>query len=230
MNAIKAIRVIGRLGNKNAYEFADLWKGYAAGNARQGKKEVVMGDRMSGTIITAAVAAAAVSTVVATPITQTFAQTPAASGAVPKTSWGEPDLQGIWTDEFDTALQPPAQLANQEFFTEAQRAELDKTRLATLNRFATEREINGAYNRATFRSTKRTGARTSKIVDPPNGRIRLSPQRLRRRRPRIERSVSPCCNPPVPAKISCRPARGAITNRRHRRDEPKRLPITIRCA
>jgi hypothetical protein len=129
------------------------------------------GDRLSGTIITAAVAAAAVSTVVATPITQTFAQTPAASGAVPKTSWGEPDLQGIWTDEFDTALQRPAQLANQEFFTEAQRAELDKTRLATLNRFATEREINGAYNRATFRSTKRTGARTSKIVDPPNGRL-----------------------------------------------------------
>jgi hypothetical protein len=48
-----------------------------------------------------------------------------------------------------------------------ERAELDKTRSATLNRFATEREINGAYNRATFRSTKRTGARTSKIVDRP---------------------------------------------------------------
>ena len=130
-----------------------------------------MGDRLSGAIITAAVAAAAISTVVATPITQAFAQTPAASGAVPKTSWGEPDLQGIWTDEFDTALQRPAQLANQEFFTEAQRAELDKTRSATLTRFATEREINAAYNRATFRSTKRTGARTSKIVDPPNGRL-----------------------------------------------------------
>ena len=121
-----------------------------------------MGDRLSGSIITAAVAVAAISTVFA--ITQTFAQTPPASGAVPKTPWGEPDLQGIWTDEFDTALQRPAQLANQEFFTEAQRAELDKSRSATLNRFATEREINGAYNRAAFRSTKRTGARTSKIV------------------------------------------------------------------
>jgi len=30
---------------------------------------------------------------------------------------------------------------------------------------------NGAYNAATFFSTKRTGARTSKIVDPPNGRL-----------------------------------------------------------
>jgi hypothetical protein len=54
-----------------------------------------MGDRLSGAIITAAVAAAAISTVVAKPITQTFAQTSAGSGAVPKTSWGEPDLQRI---------------------------------------------------------------------------------------------------------------------------------------
>src|SRR6202795_1269187 len=111
-------------------KFADLWKGFAAGNARQGKKEVVMGDRLSGAIITAAVAAAAISTVVATPIIQTLAQTPAASGAVPKTSWGEPDLQGIWTDEFDTALQRPPRYANQEFFTAAQRKELDKERSA----------------------------------------------------------------------------------------------------
>src|SRR5436309_1879247 len=87
------------------------------------------------------------------------------------TPWGEPDLQGIWTDEFDTPLQRSAKYANQEFFTEVQRAELDKVRSEILGRFATEREINGAYNAATFFSTKRTGARTSKIVDPPNGRL-----------------------------------------------------------
>ena len=63
-----------------------------------------MGDRLSGSIITV-VAVAAASAVVATFTTQSFAQTPAATGAVLKTSWGEPDLQGIWTDEFDTALQ-----------------------------------------------------------------------------------------------------------------------------
>src|SRR6266581_9698563 len=45
-----------------------------------------------------------------------------------KTPWGEPDLQGIWTDESDTPLQRPAKYANQGFFTEAQRAELDKER------------------------------------------------------------------------------------------------------
>jgi hypothetical protein len=88
-----------------------------------------------------------------------------------KTPWGDPDLQGIWTDEFDTPFQRPAKYANQEFFTAAQRAELDAVRSAILGRFATEREINGPYNAATFFSTKHTGPRTSKIVDPPNGRL-----------------------------------------------------------
>jgi hypothetical protein len=130
-----------------------------------------MSNRLSGSIVTAAIAAAVVGAAISVSVIPSSAQAPAASGAALKTPWGEPDLQGIWTDEFDTPLQRPAQYANQEFFTEAQRAELDKTRLATLNRFATEREINGAYNAATFFTTKHTGARTSKIVDPANGRI-----------------------------------------------------------
>ena len=140
-----------------------------------------MDDRLSGSIVTAAVAAAAVGAAISASVTQISAQAPPPSptpqvadgrvAAALKTPWGEPDLQGIWTDEFDTALQRPARYENQEFFTEAQRADLDKTRSANLNRFATEREINGAYNAATFFTTKRTGARTSKIVDPPNGRL-----------------------------------------------------------
>jgi hypothetical protein len=103
----------------------------------------------------------------------TASATPAASTL--KTPWGEPDLQGIWMDESDTPLQRPAKYANQEFFTEAQRAELDKERAALLGRDkrverGTELDVAGAYN-AAFMSIKRTGARTSLIVDPPNGRI-----------------------------------------------------------
>jgi hypothetical protein len=101
--------------------------------------------------------------------TRTSAQTPA--DAALKTAWGEPDLQGIWTDEFDTPLQRPARYVNQEFFTDAQRAEFDKVRSEVLGRLANERELNGAYNAATFFSTKRTGARTSLVADPPNGRM-----------------------------------------------------------
>jgi hypothetical protein len=92
-----------------------------------------------------------------------------------KTPWGEPDLQGIWTDESDTPLQRSPKFANQEFFTPAQRAELDRERSALLRRdrrveHGTELDVAGAYN-AVFTSMKRTGTRTSMIVDPPNGRL-----------------------------------------------------------
>jgi hypothetical protein len=97
------------------------------------------------------------------------------SAAQPATPWGEPDLQGIWTVESDTPLQRPAKYASQEFFSEAQRAELDKERSALLGRDkrverGTELDVAGAYN-AVFMSKKHTGTRTSMIVDPPNGRI-----------------------------------------------------------
>jgi len=97
------------------------------------------------------------------------------SANVLKTPWGEPDLQGIWMDESDTPLQRSPKYANQEFFTEAQRAELDKERAALLGRDkrverGTELDVAGAYN-SVFMSMKRTGARTSLIVDPPDGKI-----------------------------------------------------------
>jgi hypothetical protein len=84
-------------------------------------------------------------------------------------------LQGIWTDETDTLLQRSAKYADQEFFTETQRAELDRERSEVLGRDkrgerGTELDLAGAYNSA-FVSWKRVGVRTSLIVDPPNGRI-----------------------------------------------------------
>src|SRR6516164_7903316 len=85
-----------------------------------------MREMFLSSMIMVAIAAA----VIAAPVTQTAAQTPSASGGAPapttlKTPWGEPDLQGIWMEETDTPLQRPAKYADQEFFTAAQRAELD---------------------------------------------------------------------------------------------------------
>ncbi len=129
-----------------------------------------MGARFSGSMLTVAIAAAAAGALVSVPITRTLAQSP-----VLKTAWSEPDLQGIWTDETDTPLQRSPKFANQEFFTEIQRAELDKERSALLRRDrrverGTELDVAGAYN-ALFMTQKRTGARTSMIVDPTNGRM-----------------------------------------------------------
>src|SRR6516164_8067452 len=138
-----------------------------------------MGERFLNSAMTVALAGAAVSTVISVSITRTSAQAPAASVAAPaptlKTPWGEPDLQGIWTDETDTPFQRSPRFANQEFFTEAQRAELDQLRSASLGREkrferGTEADVAGAYNDV-FTPKKRTGVRTSRIVDPPNGRL-----------------------------------------------------------
>src|SRR5712671_769545 len=140
-----------------------------------------MRDRHLRSMITVAIAAAAASAVISASVIRTSAQAPAASGTVPTpapaltTPWGEPDLQGIWTDETDTPLQRSPKYASQEFFTEAQRAELDRQRSAMLGRDrraerGTLADVAGAYNDV-FTPKKRTGARTSRIVDPPNGRL-----------------------------------------------------------
>jgi hypothetical protein len=137
-----------------------------------------MRERCSGSMTTIGTATAAA--VISLSIIPTLAQAPAGSTAGPaaaalKTPWGEPDLQGIWTYETDTPLQRLAKYAGQEFFTQAQRAELDRERAALLARDAraergTEIDVTQGYN-LVFLSVKRIGARTSLIVDPTDGRI-----------------------------------------------------------
>jgi hypothetical protein len=134
-----------------------------------------MWNRFSGSMVAVAMAAG-VSTTISLPVTRSSAQVPAVSGTQLKTPWGEPDLQGIWTDEFDTPFQRPPRYANQELFTQAQRQEIDKERSALYGEErpaerGTESDVARAYNHAVFLSNKRVGARTSLIVDPPNGRV-----------------------------------------------------------
>src|SRR5713226_1092215 len=105
-----------------------------------------------------------------------------------KTSWGEPDLQGLWSDEYQTPLQRPAKYAGREFFTDAEIAELDKLRSAvpgneTRSVRGTELDVAGAYN-SVFLSRRHTGRRTSLIVDPPDGRIPSFTPAVQKRRAR----------------------------------------------
>jgi hypothetical protein len=136
-------------------------------------------ERFSGSTMTVAIVAAAA--VISGAFNRTLAQAPRPAVtapplvSVPNTPWGEPDLQGIWTDENDTPLQRPAKYANQEFFTATQRAELDEARAAVLGQDqraarGSENDVASGYN-SSFWSWKRIGARTALIADPPNGRI-----------------------------------------------------------
>jgi hypothetical protein len=135
----------------------------------------MMGVRVSTSIFALAIAAASLGAAVSVPATRALAQAPTYSGAALKTPWGEPDLQGIWTEEYDTPLQRPVRVANQEFFTEAQRKELDAKRAVHYGEDPRQErgsalDVGGAYN-TSFLSIKRVGPRTSIIVDPPDGRL-----------------------------------------------------------
>ena len=138
-----------------------------------------MKHRLLGVIVVVAVAIAVVG--IAALVRPT---TTPSSGAL-TTAWGDPDLQGIWTDPYQTPLQRPPQFANKELFTDEERAKLDEQRAAIPRRDqrverGTERDVAGAYN-AVFQSVRPTGRRTSLIVDPPNGRIPpLTPEATKR--------------------------------------------------
>jgi hypothetical protein len=77
---------------------------------RSNQAETVMRESFLGSMVSVAIAATA-SVVIVAPTISASAQQPTASSATPatstalKTRWGEPDLQGIWTDETDTPLQ-----------------------------------------------------------------------------------------------------------------------------
>ena len=78
-----------------------------------------------------------------------------------RTAWGDPDLQGIWTDPYQTPLQRPTQFANKEFFTDEERTRLDEQRAGIPRRDqrverGSERDVAGAYN-AVFQSVRPTG-------------------------------------------------------------------------
>jgi hypothetical protein len=203
--------------------------------------------RCSGPMKTFAIAAAVA--VMFGGITRTSAQAPLAREAL-KTPWGEPDLQGIWTDESDTPLQRPAKYAAQEFFTAAQRAELDDARAAVLGRDrraerGSENDVASGYNSA-FWSFKRTGARTSLIADPPNGRTpALTPQAQnmaaaeREFRLAMLQSTETCktksatCSggkyDPVPSPRRAEPPPRYNTARMNRNDGPEDSSLAERC-
>lgn len=108
----------------------------------------------------------------APPVTSTVA---AAADANANAVTSERDLQGIWTDPYQTPLQRPPQYANKETFTDQEREEIDRQRASLPRRDqrverGTERDVAGAYN-AVFQSVRPTGPRTSLIVDPSDGRM-----------------------------------------------------------
>ena len=91
------------------------------------------------------------------------------SWAPSRTAWGDPDLQGTWTNTTTTPLQRPTDLAGKEFLTAEELAVRDREVADSVNLDIRTSET-GAYNNF-WMERGRLGTRTSLIVDPPNGRL-----------------------------------------------------------
>jgi hypothetical protein len=107
---------------------------------------------------------------------------------IPRTSWGQPDLQGIWDFRTITPLERPQSLSDQEFLSAEEAANLEQEVLARnadlAIRSAQRTEVTesvdrgeegapGFYNNFWLdRGTRTVGTRrTSLVVDPADGRI-----------------------------------------------------------
>jgi hypothetical protein len=115
----------------------------------------------------------------------TLAQQKRGQWTATRTPWGDPDLQGTWTNETITPFERPASLANTPFLTETEASALEA-------RAARQRETAddvsrpgdvGSYNQVWFDSgTKVVSTRqTSLVVEPADGRVPLRPEAQRQR-------------------------------------------------
>ena len=94
----------------------------------------------------------------------------------PRTTWGTPDLQGVWSTSTLTPFERPAAFEGQEFLTEEEAAEFAERVVTVRNtdvRSEGVSDVTSAYNNhwydwgTRFVSTRRT----SLVIDPPTGRV-----------------------------------------------------------
>ncbi len=100
-------------------------------------------------------------------------QNEAVTSAVPRTSWGAPDLAGIWDFRTSTPLQRPEEFGDRASLTDEEAAEFEEGAVDRL--FARARAVGGSESNVELwpdRGTEMAGDnRTSLIVDPPDGRV-----------------------------------------------------------
>jgi len=90
-----------------------------------------------------------------------------------RTPWGDPDLQGSWSNATTTPLERPAKYAGREFLTAEERAAQDKQTAIGRDKRAvpgTPEDVAGASN-AFWWEWGQADGRTSLIYDPPGGRV-----------------------------------------------------------
>src|SRR5215510_15689098 len=93
-------------------------------------------------------------------------------GTLPKTTWGDPDLEGVWTSDnnFSIPLERPAEVADKVFLDGKDLEEALARRAKTIAAVETGGEV-GAGPSHWYENLSARSARSSLIIDPPNGRL-----------------------------------------------------------
>jgi hypothetical protein len=109
---------------------------------------------------------------------------------MPRTAWGDPDLQGQWNSQTSTPLQRPlaGPLAARDQLSQEEAETIEETNRQSFDQAPTAGDP-GTYN-AFWRDSGKALTRTSLIIDPPDGRIPPFTAEGQRRidRERLERS------------------------------------------
>jgi hypothetical protein len=108
---------------------------------------------------------------------------PAGAGAQ-TTPWGDPDFQGVWTNQTPIPLERPEALAGKAVFTSQEAAEFERTALPRLLKMVsggipTSGELNEVWLE-TQHGKVPPSRRTSLVIDPGDGRIPYTPEGRKR--------------------------------------------------
>ena len=140
---------------------------------------------------------------------------------MPRTTWGDPDLNGVWDFRTLTPFERPEELAEQEFFTQEEAAAFEANRLAELAARDDQEpaDIVGNYNQF-WLIDRWFDNRTSLIVDPPSGRLPTLTEEAESRRAQNRAARTDVTMPSFDAELArlgsglrCRGGRVPMTGR-----------------
>ncbi len=92
----------------------------------------------------------------------------------PRTAWGDPDLQGVWSynDDVNTPFERPAGLGDKQVFEDEELAAvLEERARRNVDRAPAIGGETGAGPIHWYEFWNATSARTSRVIDPPDGRV-----------------------------------------------------------